>query len=540
MQSLTRYILHEDQDIYYLHRKKLIDMGQPQNCELRMVKNFDISFWVRLESNTVQNVEGNFVTRVVMIDISERKRSEEVLRESEKKLQTIFELVPIGLILLDSKGVVLDCNHQLSEIFGVPRENYIGKNLPDRIPEGPVRQNLVDTLADNKNHQYEGPYTSILSGKELYIHVSSKKITPDLIIAIIMDITEHKRAVNALGKSEAHLKTLVETIPDLIWLKNPDGVYLDCNAKFEHFFGAAKNEIIGRTDYDFVDRKLADFFREHDRKAMAACRPCSNEEWLTFANGGYHGFFDTIKTPMSDAGGNLIGVLGIARDVTERKVAEENIKAALQEKEVLLREIHHRVKNNMQVISSLLYLQASRVETRQAKEALLESQQRIVAMAMIHETLYGSENLAAINLSTYLKNLVHHLQRIHSNQRNIRINLDLDKIELDITHALPCSLIFNELITNAFKHAFPNERKGTVQIRLHRVVNQEVLLEVSDNGVGLSPDLDLVTPSSLGLMLVQRLLNKQLKGSMNVTSANGGATFTLHWPLLISAPRNAR
>ena len=149
------------------------------------------------------------------------------------------------------------------------------------------------------------------------------------LIGAILDITERKRAEEALRNSEGRLHTLVQTIPDLIWLKDKDGVYLSCNTMFERFFGAREADIVGKTDYDFVDRELADFFREHDRKAMAAGKPTSNEEWITFADDGHRAFLDTIKTPMYDARGTLIGVLGIGRDITERKRAVERIRKAL-------------------------------------------------------------------------------------------------------------------------------------------------------------------------------------------------------------------
>jgi two-component sensor histidine kinase len=184
----------------------------------------------------------------------------------------------------------------------------------------------------------------------------------------------------------------------------------------------------------------------------------------------------------------------------------------------------------MQVISSLLSLQADRVENEQVRQALLESQQRIIAMAMIHETLYSSQNLATIDLSAYLKSLVHHLQAVYSTQADVRIILELDKVELGIDQAVPCGLIINELITNSFKHAFPGGSKGTIQIKVHLVNNREVVLEVSDNGVGLTPDLDLGNPSSLGLRLIQGLLKHQLKGSLDV-AIEGGTAFTLRWPL---------
>jgi PAS domain S-box-containing protein len=130
-------------------------------------------------------------------------------------------------------------------------------------------------------------------------------------------------APDSKDTSSIWLRTLLETIPDLVWLKDPDGVYLSCNPSFERLYGVKAADIIGKTDYDFVDKDLADFFRAHDRKALEAGKPSSNEEWLTFADNGYRGLFETIKTPMHDADGNLIGVLGVARDITDRKRAEE-------------------------------------------------------------------------------------------------------------------------------------------------------------------------------------------------------------------------
>ncbi len=148
----------------------------------------------------------------------------------------------------------------------------------------------------------------------------------ELAFGYFYDITERKRAEQELRKSEGHLRTLVQTLPDLVWLKDKDGVYLSCNSMFERFFGDSEAEIIGKTDFDFVDKELAEFFVENDRKAMAAGKPTRNEEWITFADDGHRALLDTIKTPMYDDRGELIGVLGIGRDITERKRAEEELR----------------------------------------------------------------------------------------------------------------------------------------------------------------------------------------------------------------------
>ena len=156
-----------------------------------------------------------------------------------------------------------------------------------------------------------------------FVNELSEKAYNNLKLKI--QIEEHEKATEALRNSEASLHTLVQTIPDLIWLKDTEGVYLSCNTMFERFFGAREADIIGKTDYDFVDRELADFFRDHDRQAMEAGKPTSNEEWITYADDGHKVFLETIKTPMHDSRGKLIGVLGIERDLTERKQAVEDL-----------------------------------------------------------------------------------------------------------------------------------------------------------------------------------------------------------------------
>jgi PAS domain S-box-containing protein len=171
---------------------------------------------------------------------------------------------------------------------------------------------------------------------------------PLLMFGLHIDITEQKLSENALILSETEKRILIETIPDLIWLKDPDGIYLSCNPAFEQFFGAKQKDIIGKTDYDFLDKDLADFFRNHDRRAMEANKPTINEEWLTIADTGYHGLYETIKTPMRDSHGNLIGVLGISRDITSRMQAEE----ALRESEEKYRTIVETAQEGIWILDA--------------------------------------------------------------------------------------------------------------------------------------------------------------------------------------------
>lgn len=221
---------------------------------------------------------------------------------------------------------------------------------------------------------------------------------------------------------------------------------------------------------------------------------------------------------------------GLTKEIVERKMAEDAIRAALNEKEILLREIHHRVKNNLQIVISLLNLQASQLKNPAMAAALHISQQRIRAMAMIHETLHGSLDLAAIDLSTYLTNLVQHLYGVFTGQTDARFTVQADEILLDMDQAIACGLIINELVTNALKYAFPGIVGGRIRVSARRIEGTQVELTVSDNGVGLSSDFDLSKASSLGLQLVRGLVQHQLAGTCRV-HVNGGMTVTIQWPL---------
>lgn len=200
---------------------------------------------------------------------------------------------------------------------------------------------------------------------------------------------------------------------------------------------------------------------------------------------------------------------------------EEVLKASLREKEVLLKEIHHRVKNNLQVISSLLNLQSGTVTEPAMLAMFTESQNRIKSMALIHERLYQSKDLAKIDFSEYVRNLTNHLYRSYvANANLIKLNLHVENIHLNVDTAIPCGLMINELVSNALKYAFPHGQKGEIGISLARQPGEQLVLIVRDNGVGLPQDLDIKSSKSLGLKLVN-ILTKQLKGNLDYQVENG-------------------
>jgi PAS domain S-box-containing protein len=230
---------------------------------------------------------------------------------------------------------------------------------------------------------------------------------------------------------------------------------------------------------------------------------------------------------LRDADGKLAAIDGIVEDVSERKKAEEALRAALREKEVLIREIHHRVKNNMQVIISLLRLQARTIPDPERREVFAVTQDRIRSMALVHEKLYHSLDLAGIDFKGYIQSLVVHLGNSvgPSLSACVRVDLQLDDIELNINKAVPCGLILNELITNAYKYAFPGARGGTIRITLEAPSPGAVRLTVADDGVGLPAAIDPLKPETLGLQIVSDLV-RQIDAQI-VIERSGGTSYTL-------------
>ena len=219
----------------------------------------------------------------------------------------------------------------------------------------------------------------------------------------------------------------------------------------------------------------------------------------------------------------------LTREIGERKSAEEKLRASLAEKEVLLREIHHRVKNNLQIISSLLDLQFSKTDDEETLLALRSSQDRINSMALVHEKLYRTSDISRIDFAGYVESLIGHLSGSHmTDPEQISVRMEIADVKLPIDKAIPCGLIINELVSNSLKHAFPEGRKGSVAIRLHADDRGVVTLAVADDGVGLPPGMDFRNTDSMGLQLVN-MLTSQLHGEISFSGGEGTA-FTITFP----------
>jgi PAS domain S-box-containing protein len=236
-------------------------------------------------------------------------------------------------------------------------------------------------------------------------------------------------------------------------------------------------------------------------------------------NGTYAYIYDRGHI-IYDEAGKVKRVVGAMMDISDRKNYEEQLESSLHEKEILIKEIHHRVKNNMAIISSLLQLQSFKISDKEAIEAFENSQSRIKSMAMVHEHLYQSETLSNIEFRNYLLQLTSEMQNSYYNE-NIELSIDVpEPVSMDITKAIPCGLIVNELVANSFKHAFPNQRRGKIEVSFTKREDGYYQLAVRDNGTGLPDGFTFGQSNSLGLVLVQGLI-EQLEATYEIQGNNG-------------------
>ncbi len=378
-------------------------------------------------------------------------------------------------------------------------------------------------------------------------------------------LEEQTIAEKAKTESESRLRTLLQTIPDLIWLKDTDGVYLSCNAMVEHLFGAGEADIVGKTDYDFFDRELADFFRENDRKVMAAGKPSSNEELLTFAHDGHHALMHTIKTPMRDDNGNLIGVLGIARDITKRKKLEDQLRQSQKMEAIgtLAGGVAHDFNNILTAIIGFGSMAKMRIKddekTKEFIEEMLASANR--AAELTHSLLAFSRKQTIILKQVDLNNLVRKINKmlVRVIGEDIELKIMLINRELAVmADTAQIEQILLNLATNA-RDAMPDGGALTIQTDMVNVdssyaeahlfenTGMHAVLTVSDTGMGMDHETteNIFEPffttteagkgTGLGLAMVYGII-KQHGGNINVYSEPGkGTTFSVYLPMVNAA-----
>jgi PAS domain S-box-containing protein len=526
----------EDRELVARHLDAHLNSGAPFDLEYRMITRNGGEVWWHDTGQSERDAGGKALRMSgACRDVTPRKKMEKTLRESERRFRETLEHIRMLALTLDADGNATFCNDFVATLFGCPREEILGRNWFDHFtpPDAGMKAFYGECLRQGSIPQHHENEIVIPTGERLLIEWNNTALL-DASGAVIgaasigVDITARRRAEEALRESEERLRLVVENMPVLVNAFDADGLLALWNGECERISGYSAGEMVGNPlametiypDRDYLRRQMAEWDRRGEGyRGWEWDMTCKDGSRRTVA-------WSNVSSRAPVPGWSTWGV-GI--DVTDRKLAEEKLTASLAEKEVLLREIHHRVKNNLQLISSLLHLQSRHIEDARSLEMFKESEARVRSMSLIHERLYNSPDLASIDFSLYVESVLTSLARSYRECTGaIRFSVDIPQISLSVETAVPCGLIINELVTNSLKHGFRDRRDGVIAVSLRPIGDGKLLLIAQDNGVGFEGGLELDRLSSLGLTIVTTLV-RQLKGSMEVAT-EGGVQVAITFP----------
>ncbi|HDP79439.1 MAG TPA: PAS domain S-box protein, partial [Spirochaetes bacterium] len=329
-------------------------------------------------------------------------------------------------------------------------------------------------------------------------------------------LAERDRLLDSLRESEARYRTFMDSTADLVFLKDEKFRYMLVNRANQEFFGLPEEEIVGKTDFELMPEPAAKSCLRSDQEAAAT------EGIVTTYEQVNDKMYESRKfsVPLKD---NARGVGAFIRDITEHRRAEDRVRTLLAEKELLLKEVHHRVKNNMSTVAGMLSLQAGRMKNPEAARALQEARDRVVGISRIYEKLFQTGDYKSVRLSAYLPKLIDEIAATASlDGVGVRVEKDIDELEAGVKLLLPLGLILNEILTNAFKYAFPAGAPGRIVVTLKRTDENSLRLTVSDDGVGMPSRPAMEQKGGFGIMLV-KLLVQQIEWTITPVEGKGTA-----------------
>jgi PAS domain S-box-containing protein len=501
-------------------------------------------------------------TLVVFEDITDRRAVIEQLRQSEALNRSLIEHLPLRIFLKDRNSRYLSCNTALAQDLGVTPAEIVGKTDYDLFPHDLAEEyRRGDRIVLDENRLVDVQEELALPNRFRWVRVIKVPFRDQQgevvgLLGMFEDITE-RRLAEEIRSARLRLMDFARdhTVEDLLQdTLDEVGNLTGSPIGFYHFLESDQKTLSLQA---WSTRTLKEFCHAEGHGAHYALdeagvwidcvrerRPVIHNDYLALPHRkglppGHAHVQRELAVPIF-RGGLIVAILGIgnkateytqqdidtvaqfadmAWDVAEVKRAEDRLKASLREKEVLLKEVHHRVKNNLQVISSLLNLQSARIADPTVRAAFFASQTRVRSMALIHEKLYRSEMLAGIDFGDYLRTVTGDLVRSYSTT-NVTVEMETEVVHLPVDTAIPCGLIVNELISNALKHAFPPGTEGKLMIKVHRLSAAEVEFVVEDTGCGLPPTVDLKSMTSMGMTLVTSLTD-QIGGTFSLTVPQG-------------------
>jgi PAS domain S-box-containing protein len=474
----------------------------------------------------------------VWIDINEKKLAEKELETNRLLTQKILGTVPGILFILDLKNEkIIYSNYSTDEFLGYTTKEIhnLGSSLSKDLlhhDDLKVIKNAIEGLSNSP----DGTVIEIelrFKDKEGQFFWFEAKVTllsrdsennANQLIGLLQNINDSKLVKDQLKVSESSYRNLFNTIEDAIYIQDQTGSFVDVNNGATKMYGYNREEIIGKTP-DFLAAVGKNDLEILNKNLEAAFdgTPQNFEFWGQKKNGEV--FLKDVKVYNGIYFGKNV-LIAHAQDITKRKQAEEKIQAALAEKNVLLREVHHRVKNNLQAMIYLIEMQIEKLDDQKVQTFLRELQEQARTMSLVYEQLYQSDYLAQVDMDGYLENLATNVIQAFAQGRDINYKVEAENVLLDVETAMPCGLIINELLTNSLKYAFPESFSNLpiINVSLVKESNQ-IKIIVSDNGIGLPDNFDWENTDSLGLKLVNFWVKYQLAGAIELNVENGTKYF---------------
>jgi len=543
-----------EEEICRLGRSGLVDVSDPRLDsalkerarrrrffgELTLMRKDGLKLPAEISSVIFKNKEGLERTSMVIRDISERKRAEIALQNSQNMLKIVLDSIPSAVFWKDQNLNYLGGNKTWLDATGLKStEDVIGKDdydLPWDKEQADSFRKHDRKVMDSGIPDYNIVESYLRADGSMAWAMTNKvplRDTDGNIIGILgtyVDITEQKHAEEMVQKERIQLRTLIDNLPNDVFVKDKDYRKILFNPNHlagvqGHLINLGMNpdiDILNKTDFEVFPKDLAEKFFMDDQKVIRDGQEIINNVEVGYGPDGSKKWLLVSKVPLKDKEGLIVGMIGIINDFSLLKEAEDQIQADLEEKEILLRELYHRTKNNMQVICSMMRLRSRTLSNDKIRHTFHEIENKIQSMALVHQKLYESQDLSSLNLKTYFKDLIALIQPILLSSKDyIQIRYEAVDVPVLIDTAIPLGLTLNELLSNAIKHAFPDQVKGQIQVKLKLGKSKEIILEVKDNGIGLPKGFDVEKQGHLGLQTVIDLAQHQLEGEVTFKNYKG-------------------
>lgn len=499
--------------------------GEFVRSELTLADDTGHYFTFDFSIKPIQDLNGKVELLIAEArDITKRKKVEEIIRQEKEFSELLINSTIDGIFAVDRNCCYTVWNPGMETISGVSKEQTIGKCPLEIFPffqEIGEDKFLYAVLAGETVIAKDRPFIFPETGKQGFMEAYYSPLSDtkgNIIggIGIVRDVTDRKIAQEEIQQQAQ----IIKHIRGALVVTDLQGNIITWNRGAEQLYGYETAEVLGKNinflypqEHQAICKDLAmqPLLEKGEHQLEIKAYKKNREEIYTIV------FLSLLK----NLEGAISGIIAYSLDITERKLMENKLRNSLSEKEVLLKEVHHRVKNNLQIISSLFYLQSRYIQDEKILQILQDNRDRIHSMALIHEKLYGAETLEKIDFKDYISTLTKNLLTSYNFNKNINLIVNIEPLFFDIDRAIPCGLIINELVSNSLKYAFPDRKDGKITVDFFVTLSNTYEMIISDNGEGFAEAVDFHNKKSLGLRLVYSLVTKQLDGTIEANGYNG-------------------